>query len=52
MAKKPYTIRLDEEKVIKPLQVLAEKENRTVANLIETAILTYLKSVKKKTKQP
>lgn len=47
MAKKPYTIRLDEEKVIKPFQMLAEKENRTVANLIETALIEYLKKAKK-----
>lgn len=43
MAKKPYTIRLDEEKVIKPLKAQAKKENRTAANLIETAIIDYLK---------
>lgn len=48
MAKKPYTIRLDEEKVIKPLQLLAEKENRTVANLIETAIIDYMKKFDRK----
>ena len=43
MAKKVYPIRLDEEKVIKPLQTIAEKENRTVANLIETALIELIK---------
>lgn len=46
--KKPYTVRLDEEKVIKPLKKLAEKENRTVANIIETAIIEYLLPKKQK----
>lgn len=43
MAKKVYPIRLDEEKVIKPLKAIAEVENRTVANLIETALLELIK---------
>jgi predicted transcriptional regulator len=43
MAKKPYTIRLDEEKVIKPLQDIADRENRTVTNLIETALIELVK---------
>lgn len=46
MAKKVYPIRLDEEKVIKPLQKIAEKENRTVANLIETALIDLIKKRK------
>lgn len=46
MPKKPYTIRLDEETVIKPLQKIADKENRTVANLIETALLELVKKKK------
>lgn len=46
MAKKIYSIRLDEEKVIKPLLRIADKENRTVANLIETALLELIKKKK------
>lgn len=46
MAKKVYPIRLDEEKVIKPLKKIAEKENRTVANLIETALIDLIKKKK------
>jgi hypothetical protein len=46
MAKKVYPIRLDEEKVIKPLKEIAEKENRTVANIIETALLEVIKKKK------
>lgn len=43
MAKKPYPIRLDEDKVIKPLQKIAENENRTVANLIDTVLIDFIK---------
>lgn len=43
MPKKVYAVRLDEEKVIKPLQAIADRENRTVANLIETALLELIK---------
>ena len=48
MAKKVYPIRLDEEKVIKPLQEIAESENRTVANLIETTLLEMIKKKRRK----
>lgn len=43
MAKKPYPIRLDEDKVIKPLQKIAANENRTVANLIDTVLIDFIK---------
>jgi predicted transcriptional regulator len=46
MAKKVYSVRLDEEKVIKPLEKIAERENRTVANLIETALMELIKKKK------
>ena len=47
MAKKVYPIRLDEEKVIKPMQVIADKENRTVANLIERSLFEMIAKKKK-----
>lgn len=44
--KKPYSIRI-EDKIIKQLEKIAEKENRTVANLIETALKQYIDQSKK-----
>lgn len=46
MPKKVYPVRLDEEKVIKPLKKIAIKENRTVANVIETALLEVIRKKK------
>lgn len=45
MPKEVYTIRIDP-KVKEQIQKIAEKENRTAANLIETAILEYIKKKK------
>ena len=42
--KRNYPIRL-QESLIGFLQTQSEKENRTVANLIETALIQYLKSL-------
>lgn len=50
MAKKHYTLRLDEERVIKPLEAIASDENRTVANLIETTLLEMIAKKKKRKK--
>lgn len=47
MTKKLYSIRLDEKKIIEPLRVIADKENRSVSNIIETVLLEYIKKNKK-----
>jgi predicted transcriptional regulator len=44
--KKVYSIRI-EDKILKQLKKIADKENRTVANLIETAIKQYIEKPKK-----
>jgi predicted DNA-binding protein len=44
--KKHYSIRI-EETIIEQLKKIADKENRTVANLIETAIKQYIEKPKK-----
>lgn len=48
MPKIPFPIRLDEEKVVKPLKKIAEEQNRTVANLIDTALMDFVKKFEKK----
>jgi hypothetical protein len=39
--KKPYTLKIEEE-VLDQAKVQAEKENRSVSNLIETVLKKYL----------
>lgn len=48
MAKKPYNFRLDEEKVVKPLKFIAEKQHRDLTNLIEFILIEYIKKSKDK----
>ena len=47
--KQPVGVRLDEE-TVKALRQICAKENRTISNLIETIVKTYLKELKEKTK--
>lgn len=45
------TFRLDEE-IIQVAQKYAEKENRTISNVYETAVIEYLKARGQKIKKP
>jgi predicted transcriptional regulator len=45
--KKAYTLKLDE-KLLEELKVQAEKENRSVSNLIETVLMQYVDDTKAK----
>lgn len=45
--KKAYTLKLDE-KLLEELKVQAEKENRSVSNLIETVLMQYVDDAKAK----
>jgi predicted HicB family RNase H-like nuclease len=47
MAKKPYNFRF-EEKLIEQVQKLADKDNRTLTNFIETLLMKVVEDSKKK----